>query len=235
MTENTTLKITDELEPLFSVGAHIAYSKARRHPSAKPFIFGRKEGLDIFDLYKTKDTLTTALRFVEEFAANGKTILLVGTKPEARRFVVLAGKALNLPYVSGRWIGGTLSNFEEIKKRLTRFTELREAKENPELLEKYTKRERLTIYRELADLEKRFSGLEHLTKLPDALFIVDSRKENTAVNEAIALHIPVISLSGSDCDLSRITYPIVANDTAVKSIAFFVDAFTAAWKRGKKE
>lgn len=222
------------LEPLFNVGAHIAYSKSRRHPSVKRYIFGRKEGMEIFDLEKTKTRLDEALAFVAELSSKGKTVLFVGTKPEAKRFVEAGAKKISMPYVTARWIGGTLSNFEEIKRRLARFAELREAKEKPELLEKYTKRERAKIYRELEDLDKRYHGLELLAKLPDALFVVDSRKESTAVTEARTLGIPVVALSNSDCDITPITWPIIGNDAAAKSIEFFVEAVAGAYLNGQK-
>lgn len=223
------------LDPLFSVGAHIAYSKSRRHPSVKKYIFGRKEGLEIFDLEKTKTRLDEALAFVAQLSSRGKIILFVGTKPEAKRFVEAAAKRISMPYVTARWIGGALSNFEQIKRRLARFAELREAKEKPELLEKYTKRERLTIYRELEDLEKRFHGLENLAKLPDALFVVDSKKEATAVTEAQRLGIPVVALSNSDCDITGLTWPIIGNDASAKSIEFFVEAVTQAYLEGQRQ
>ena len=234
--KDTIIKEKNEaLDPLFSAGAHIAYSKSRRHPSVKNYIFGRKEGLEIFDLEKTKARLEEALSFVAELSSKGKIILFVGTKPEARRFVKAAALRVSMPYVAARWIGGTLSNFEQIKRRLARFAELREAKEKPELLEKYTKRERLTIYRELEDLEKRFRGLENLVKLPDALVVVDSQKEKTAVTEARRLGIPVVALSNSDCDITGITWPVIGNDASAKSIEFFVEAVVTAYLNGQRE
>ena len=151
-------------------------------------------------------------------------------KHEAREIVKSTALSLDMPYVSGRFIGGTMTNFGEIRKRVERFETLTSQKEKGELV-KYTKKERLLIDREIVNLEEMFGGLVTLKSLPAALFVIDSKRETIAVEEARRKGIPVISLSGSDCDVSIIDYPIVANDSSVESIAYFVKAVADTYKK----
>lgn len=220
------------VDALFSVGAHFGFAKSRRHPSVQPFIFGAKNKVEIFDLEKTEVALNTALEFVKEIGKKKGTILFVGGKNEAKAAIEKGASAINQPYVSGRWIGGTLTNFPEIKKRVTKMEDLLSQKEKGEL-GKYTKKERLLIDRDIAKMQKMFSGIVSMKGMPQALFIVDTRQETTAVKEAQTLNIPVISLSGSDCDLQDSAYPIPANDSAKASIEFFVNKIAEAYKAGQ--
>ncbi len=232
MTDTKAATTKDEtIQGMFDVGAHFAYSKSRRHPTTTPYIFGAKEGVEIFDLEKTKELLNEALSFVAELAKNRKTILFVAGKNEAREVVRNAALSLDMPFVTKRWIGGTLTNFDEIKKRIERFETLTEEKEKGELAKKYTKREQLLLSREIESLEDAFGGLVAMKELPGALFIVDTRRESIAVEEAQKLGIPVISLMNSDCDTSTATYPILANDASVKSISFFVGKVAEMYKK----
>ena len=210
------------IEKLFSVGAHFGYAPSRRHPSVAKYIFGEKGGTELFDLEKTVDALESALNFIKTLAAGRKTILFVGGKAEARLAIERTADRLNQPYVSGRWIGGTLTNFSEIGKRLARLTDLSNMRERGELA-KFTKHERLLIDREITDLESMFGGLKGMTKLPDVLFVVDPKKEAGAVEEARQLNIPVVALLNTDCDLKGIQYPIPANDAAIQSIGYVLD------------
>lgn len=210
------------IEKLFSVGAHFAYAPSRRHPSTTPFIFGSKGGVELFDLEQTAELLEAALAFVKALAQEGKTILFVGGKAEAREALVRVAEGLSMPYVASRWIGGTLSNFSEIKKRLARLTDLSEKREKGELT-KFTKRERLLIDREISDLERTFGGIKHLQKLPDALVVVDPRYEHIAVEEARKLKLPIVALMNSDCDRGAITHPIPANDASREVITLILD------------
>ena len=228
VTSNTSL-----IEEMFQAGAHFGYSKTRRHPSFKHIIFGTKKGVEILNLEKTGAYLSKALEFTIESAREGKSFLLVGTKPEARRVIEEAARELQLPYVLKRWIGGTLTNFSEIKKRMARLTTLLEQKEQGKL-DIYTKKERLLLDREINRLEKYFGGIVHMNKIPDILFIIDPRHENIAVTEALQKSIPVIALANSDCDIRHIKYPIPANDSSVASIIFFVDKFIKAYKEGQQ-
>lgn len=210
------------IDKLFAVGAHFGYAPSRRHPSVAPFIFGSKGGTELFDLEKTAASLEDALIFVKTLAAARKTVLFVGGKAEAREAVKRVAERLNQPYVASRWIGGSLTNFSEIRKRLNRLSELTEMREKGELA-KFTKRERLLIDREITDLEVMFGGLKGMTKIPDAMVVVDPRKEDGAVQEARLLNVPVIALMNSDCDHRMVTYPIPGNDATMESIAFILD------------
>jgi len=220
-----------DMQTLYDAGAHFALSRARRHPSATPYIFSTKDRTDIFDLEETMRRLETARTMVSAVAASGKHLLFVGGKNEAISIVRSTAESVGAPYVAGRWIGGSLTNFKNIRKRLDRLEKLTSERESG-ALDKYTKRERLMMDREAEKLLVRFGGLAKMTELPDALFVVDSRHEDTAVKEANQLKIPVIGLSSSDCDFSLVQYPIPGNDTSVRSIRFVVEAIAESYAAG---
>ncbi len=222
-----------QVKDLFEVGAHFAYAKARRHPSTAPYIFGAKNGVEIFDLTKTSPLLDTAKEFISKLAAENKQVLFVGGKHESQGIIKDAAMKLDMPYVIGRWIGGTLTNFEEISKRVNRLADLSSKKEKG-LLGGYTKKERLLIDREIERLTDRFGGLDSMKKRPAAVFVIDSGFEDIAVAEANKEGIPVMALSSSDCDITKTQYPVVGNDTSVKSIQYVVEALAAAYEGGKQ-
>ncbi len=226
-------KIDEKLvDDLFKVGAHFGYSKTRRHPSVKPYIFGSKNRMDIIDLDKSVGLLARALAFVEQMSREGKQIILVGNKKEAQKFVIDAATKLDMPYVANRWIGGTLTNFPEIRKRIARLEDLMNKKETGGL-DVYTKKERGVLDKEMSDLVKRFWGIAKMKRLPGAILVVDSNKEEIAILEAKKANIPIISLSGSDCDISTINYPVIANDSASLSIEFFLNKVVEAYRNAK--
>lgn len=221
------------IDAMFGAGAHYGFVKSRRHPTVKPFIYGTKNKIEIFDLEKTDAQLEKALEFVKSVAAAGKQILFLGSKSEAKEIIKRIAETINQPYVAGRWVGGTFTNFELIRKRAEKLIDLSTQKERGEL-NKYTKRERLMIDRDIARLENLFGGIVSMNTLPAAIFVVDSKKEDIAVLEAREKKIPVIAISGSDCDISKVQYPIVANDTAIKSIEFFTQKIADAYREAKK-
>ncbi len=233
MTNTEDKKTNNLIEQMFKVGAHFGYSKTKRHPSTKPFIFGVKGRVEIFDLEKTSASLEDAKNFVASLAAEGKQILFVSSKSEAKEVIKNGAESIDMPFVAGRWVGGTISNFSEIKKRVQRFVRLSDDKEKG-LLGKYTKKERLLIDREIDKLASKFSGLVSMTGFPAALFVVDPKKEEIAVKEATEKKIPVISLANSDCNIKNIDFPIPANDSSKSSIEFFVNQIVDAYKEGKK-
>lgn len=220
------------IDSMFKAGAHFAYARSRRHPSAKPFIFGAKNRVEIFDLEKSAEKLERAKTFIHGIAATGKQVLFIGGKNEARQVVKSAAEVLGLPYVASRWLGGTFTNFGELKKRVEKMESQTVKREKGEL-GKYTKKERLLIDREIDKLETMFGGLTLMKELPKAVFVVDPRREHIAVAEAKKVGIPVIALAGSDCDLSKVDYFIPANDSSVSSVSFFVKEIAAAYKAGK--
>lgn len=224
---------TADIKELFDAGVHFGYSRTRRHPTAVPFIFATKDRSDIFDLEETIKRLEAAREFVRTLSESGKQLLFVGGKHEAMEIVKEAAIRVSSPYVASRWIGGTLTNFKNIRKRIDRLLTLMKERDEG-ALEKYTKKERLLIDREITELLARFGGLVNMADLPAALFVVDTRRENTAVAEANQLGIPVIGLSSSDCDFSLAQYPIPANDTSVRSIRYVAHAIATAYEEGRK-
>lgn len=225
------MSIQNNTEEMFRAGVHYGYSKSRRHPSTSQYIFTTKNGVDIINIEKTEELLAKAMEAVSKFAASGKTILFVGTKPEARQQIVETALSLNMPYVSERWVGGALTNFSEIKKRIVRLLDLRSQKEKGEL-DKYTKKEKLLIDREMEDMTKNFQGLTGITRTPDAVFVIDPKKEQIAVVEAKKMNLPVISVMNTDCNLKQIDFPIIANDASVSSISFFLSKIKEAYTSG---
>lgn len=222
-----------DLQTLYDAGAHFGYARARRHPSAAPYLFGTKDRTDIFDLEETEKRLEAAKAFVASIAQSGKSLLMVGGKHEAIATVQEVAERIGVPYVAGRWIGGTLTNFKNIRKRIDRLQKLMQERETG-ALEKYTKRERLMIDREIEELLARFGGLVSMTDLPGALFVVDSRHEDIAVKEANQLKIPVVALASSDCDFSLVQFPIPGNDTSVRSISLVTNEIADAFRGGKR-
>ncbi len=228
-----TKKINNErINEMFEAGAHFGYSKTRRHTSVAPYIFGVKNKVEIINLEKTEELLEKALSFIATLAKEGKQVLFIGGKNEARSALKLAAESVGQPYVDGRWIGGTLTNFSEIKKRLNKLEDLTKQKEKGEL-SKYTKKERLMIDKEIENLNRFFFGILPMRDLPKAVVVIDSKKEILAVKEAQKMNIPVIALCGTDCDVSEINYPIVANDSSVSSITFFLEKISKTYQKAK--
>lgn len=225
--------VKGDIDAMFKAGAHYGFARSRRHPSAAPFIFGVKNNTEIIDLEKTAVMFEKAASFLASLAAEGKQVLFVGSKNEARDAVLKAAELVDLPFVAGRWLGGTITNFGEIKKRVAKFEDRLREREKGELA-KYTKKERLLIDREIAKLDRFFSGLVPMKQLPAAIVVVDSKREHIAVEEAAKAGIPVVAISSTDCDLKRVQYPILANDASASSVAYFLNELVHAYKEGKK-
>ncbi len=220
------------IEQMFKAGAHYGYSKTRRHPSVSTYIHTTKNKADIINLEKTHELLTEATEFIKTLGARNKTMLFVGTKPEAKVVTKNVAESLNMPYVIERWIGGTLSNFTEIKKRIIELeTYQKDSAQGG--LDKYTKKERVVMAKKMEKLARYYTGLLGLKKAPDAIFIVDARAEHIAATESRKSGIPVIALVNSDSNIKGIDYPIVANDGAIPSINFFSLAIANAYKEGQ--
>ena len=220
------------IDVLFEAGAHFGYGRARRHPTATQYLFGTKDRTDIFDLEATTSRIDTAVAYAASLAAAGKQLLFIGGKHEAISIVKAAAERAGQPYCAGRWIGGTLTNFKNIRKRVDLLEKLIADRESG-ALDKYTKKERVLIDRQIDRLIARFGGLTKMQDLPAALFIVDSRHEDTAVKEANQLKIPVIGLSSSDCNFSLVQYPIPANDTSVRSISLVCGLISDGYQNGR--
>jgi len=220
------------IERMFRAGAHYGYSKTRRHPSVSKYIYTTKNKGDIINLEKTEVLLDEAALFIKNLGAQNKIILLVGTKPEAKVAVKNAAESLNMPYVVERWIGGTLSNFTEIKKRIAELENYQKDIQRGGL-DKYTKKERVVMAKKMEKLARYYTGLLSLKKAPDALFVVDARSEHIATTEARKSDVKVVSLVNSDSNIKGIDYPIVANDSGIPSIKFFTNAIVDAYKEGQ--
>ncbi len=230
-TKNSDKSADSLVEQMFNAGAHYGYSKTRRHPSVASYIYATKNNGDIIDLEKTTVMLDEASAFMKELGAKGKTILFVGTKPEAKSVVKNIAESLGMPYVTERWIGGTLSNFVEIKKRVTELENYqKESKDGG--LEKYTKKERGVMAKKMEKLAVYYTGLIGLKKTPDVMFVVDSRAEHIAATEAKTMGVPVVALVNSDSNIKTIDYPIVCNDAGMPSIKLFTTAIADAYKSG---
>ncbi len=232
MTEEKKTKNNDVIDTMFKVGAHFGYQKSRRDASTTSFIFGTKNKVEIIDLEKTAEQLEKAKEFVTALGKAGKQMLFVGGKSEAKTAIKIGAMSVDMPYVDGRWIGGAITNFPEIKKRIAKFEDLQKQKEKGELT-KYTKKERLLIDREIDNLDVMFSGIVSMKDAPKALFVIDPKKEFIAVAEAKKFNIPVIALANTDCNIKLLDFPIVANDASVSSIEFFVSEIVKAYKAGK--
>ncbi len=233
MTDNRAAGATN-IDEMLKIGAHFGFLRSRRHPSFKTFIVGTKNMTEVIDLEKTSDMLAKAEEFAAELGRAKKTILFAASKSEAKDIIRKHAEDINMPFVAGRWIGGILTNFGEIKKRVARLDDLTTKRDKGELM-KYTKKERLMFDREIVSLTDMFSGLKGLAKAPDAVFVVDSKKENIAVAEAKKTKVPVIALASSDCDLRDALYAIPANDAAKASIEYFVARIASAYKKGAAE
>src|SRR3989344_2933097 len=223
----------DVVEELFQRGTHYGYSRSRRHASAKPYIYGFKNRSAIIDLEQTIASLELAKTFLKELASTGKQLLLVGTKPEAVLVIERVAGRLEMPYITTRWIGGTLTNFTEIRKRIERLNALKSERDGGGF-GVYNKLERAKLEKEIQELERYFSNLVSLTKLPGAILVIDSKAEGIAVAEARRVGVPIISLSSTDCDLTLIDYPIVSNDGSAQSIEYLVNALALAYESGKQ-
>jgi len=221
------------IERLFNAGAHFGFKKSRRHPTTVPYLFTSKDGNDIFDLEKTAVLVNEAVEAVTNAATNGKTILFVGTKDEVARIVKDNAEQAEMPYVSNRWIGGMMTNFSEIKKRIARLDLLEQEKTSGELDRKYTKKERVIINREIDKLKFNFGGIATLTRPVDMMIVVDPRHDSIAVQEALDLKIPVVGILSSDCNASHINYPITVNDSLQSSVALVLGELVKGINAGK--
>ncbi len=210
------------IEALKKAGLQYGYSRTRRHPSTKSYIESNNNGVDFINLDITKKQLEEAILFLKSLHSAGKVILFVGVKPEIRQLIKETALSLNMPYVAERFIGGTLTNFPQIKKRVERLHDLLRKKEKGEL-SVYTKKEQLLFQREMDNLDHDFGGISTMNNLPAAVVIIDPRYEEICVKEALRCHIPVVALLNTDCKLENIEYPIVGNDGAVSPVRFVLE------------
>lgn len=223
-----------ELADLLQAGVHFGHQTSKWHPRMKKFLFGDRRGIHIINLEETQKALDTALTFAKKTAARGGTILFVGTKKQASTLVEQAAASCNMPHVSKRWLGGTLTNFASLATQIRKLKDMKRKQEKGELA-KYTKFEQLKMAEQLEVLEDKIGGIQELTRIPDVLFILDIRKDKTALIEAVRRGVKVIAVCDSNVDPSDVDYPIPANDDAVKSIELIVNLMASAIKEGREE
>lgn len=224
----------ETLTEMLKKGVHFGHKKSNWNPAMEPYIFGVRGGIHIINLDQTYDKLEEALDYLGKSAGGEKNILFVGTALPLKDVIRNTAEECGMPYVTERWIGGTLTNFKSIKDRLQYFRDLEERKQKGEL-EKYPKVEQREFDRELERLEERWGGIKELTSLPDIVFVVDYKKDNLAVNEALHKDIPVVAICDTNADPSDIDYPIPANDDAVESVHYILNQVKEAILEGKKK
>ncbi len=219
---------------MLKAGVHFGHQRSRWHPKMEQYLFGVRNGVHVIDLDKTVEELEKSLRYVKTLASEGKVILFVGTKRQAREPVRLAAESCGMPYLVERWIGGLLTNFEEFRRRLKKYKGLKEMVATGEV-EKYTKKEQSTMKKQIAKLDKYLIGLTNLEKIPDALYIADLRIEKTALAEATKTNVTMVAVCDSNVDPTKVKYPIPANDDAVNSVKMIVGLLAQAINEGKAE
>jgi small subunit ribosomal protein S2 len=229
------------IKELLEAGVHFGHQTRRWNPRMRRFIFGEREGIHIIDLLQTEELLRQATEFVTEVAAKGGVVLFVGTKKQARDSVEEWAEKCGMPYVNRRWLGGLLTNFHTIRKRIQRLHELRELKEGGRLDLLPTK-ERMSMEAELRKLEFNLGGVADMQRIPDAVIVIDLKTEEIALREAERLEIPIIGLVDSNCDPSPVRYVIPGNDDAIRSCDLIVGALgssiegaAAAWRAAEEK
>jgi len=218
----TDIKINLNVDEMSSAGLNFGHTISKLHPKMKPFITGIKNNVHIIDLEKTASEFKLALNFIARIVEDGKTLMFVGTKIQVRELTKNTAINCEMPYVVERWLGGTFTNFETISKRVDYFKELENKKTTGEL-EKYTKKEKLLFDRELESLRLKFDGIRNMKKLPEAVLILDIKKDITCVREAKKKGIKIIGVVDTNIDPTLVDYPIPANDDAISSIKYILD------------
>lgn len=225
---------TQEIESMLKAGVHLGHAKSKNHPTMQPYIFGVRNTISILDLTQTEEKLRKAMDFIRGIAHRGGLVLFVGTRPGARKVVEETAKQALMPYFTERWIGGTLTNYKMISKRIAEMQSLEKEKETGGF-EKYTKKERARKDDEITRLRRFFDGLRKLTRMPDAVVIVDTTHDTTAVREAKKMKIPIVALCDSNANADLIDFPIPSNDHALPAITYMLGKFTEAIEEGKRQ
>jgi len=205
------------MKSLLEAGVHFGHRTRRWHPKMRSFIFTERNGIHIIDLQQTMRQVNVAYRTIRDIVREGGVVLFVGTKRQAHDTIRMEAERCGMPYVVSRWLGGTLTNFRTIRQRVEYMTELERRAEHGEL-DRLPKKEALKLKHQLLRLNTRIGGLRNMTRLPDALFVVDVQRESLAVTEANKLHIPIVAMVDTNCDPDPITYPIPSNDDAIRAI-----------------
>lgn len=221
------------MKQLLEAGVHFGHQTRRWDPRMAEYIFQARNGIHIIDLQKTSKKLDEAYAFIKEQAEEGKTILFVGTKKQAQECVKEAAEKSGMYYVNERWLGGTLTNFKTIRKRIERLAELEKMQEDG-TFEVLPKKEVILLKKEMDKLEKNLGGIKEMTQIPDVIFVVDPKKEHIAVQEARKLNIPLVGLVDTNCDPNDVDYVIPGNDDAIRAVKLITDVLANAVIEGKQ-
>ncbi len=221
------------VKQLLEAGVHFGHQTKKWNPKMAKYIFGQKKGIYIIDLQKTLGALEAASNFLREVVRNRETVLFVGTKKQAQEVIREEATNCGMPYVNQRWLGGMLTNFSTIRKSVNRLKDLRKMKKEG-IFNSLSKKEAASLDKEIIKLEKNLLGIVDMNNLPRAIFVIDPKKEELAVNDANKLGIEVVALVDTNCDPDKITYPIPGNDDAIRSIKLIVSLISESILEGKK-
>jgi small subunit ribosomal protein S2 len=222
------------MKQLLEAGVHFGHQTRRWNPKMQQFIFMDRNGIHIIDLQQTVTRLNEAYKFIEQLTADGGTLLFVGTKKQAQEAVSEEAKRCGMYYVNHRWLGGMLTNFKTIQSRITYLKEL-EARRDRGEFERLPKKEAQRLLDDIARLERILGGIKDMRRLPNAIFVIDTRKERTAVMEARRLEIPIIALADTNCDPDEMDFPIPANDDAIRAVRLLCAKIADAAVEGRRE
>ncbi|MBF6569210.1 MAG: 30S ribosomal protein S2 [Candidatus Binataceae bacterium] len=222
------------MKQLLEAGVHFGHQTSRWNPKMKTYIFGARNGIYIIDLQQTVKMFRTACDFARDLAAQGGTILFVGTKKQAQEIMREEAERCGMFHVNNRWLGGMLTNFQTIRASVDRLKKLEEIMSDPEMIQALTKKEMSENQREHDKLMANLGGIKNMRKLPDALWVIDTKKEDIAVAEANRLGIPVIAVVDTNCDPDQIAYRIPGNDDAIRAIKLFTAAIADSVLEGKQ-
>jgi len=223
-----------ELLEMLKAGVHFGHQGSKKNPKMDPYIYTERSQINIIDLEQTAIKLKEALDFVKKIASENGVILFVASKKQAKAIVEKAAKSCGMPYIISRWLGGTFTNFGNIVKLPKKLKSLEEKQAKGEL-DKYTKKEQLNFQREISRLKEMVEGIKEMQRLPEAIYVVDIKKEKTAVAEANKKNIPIVAITDTNTNPTKAQYPIPANDDAVKSIEIITSALAEAINEGKNQ
>ncbi len=229
--EKETKKEITEIEKMAETGMHFGQDVSKRHPNMIPYIEGVKGSVHIIDLNKTKEKLDECLEYIKELKKEDKVILFISTKPELKKIVKDFADECRVPYVINRFLGGMITNFNTIKKRIDYYNDILKQMESGELERKYTKHERMKIAKEMEGLEKKFAGVKNMNKIPDAIFLIDMVKDDLAIKEAKRTNIPVIAIADTNCDPKKVDYFIPGNDNSIYAVKYILEEIKKILKK----
>lgn len=230
---DNVMAVPQDLQELLEAGSHFGHQTRRWNPKMKPYIYAARDGVHVFDLTITAKLLDEACEYIKKTVADGKLVVMVGTKRQAKAIVREEAGKVGAAFIAERWLGGTITNWDEMNKRIKKLRDMKVKKEAGEY-KRYTKKENVLINREISRLERFFGGLGDIAAIPEALFVVDTLKEKAAVREAKLRGVKVVAIVDSNSDPDMVDYPIPANDDAVRSIKYIVSRIAAAYAEGKE-